>query len=395
MRKVDLLIIDYKIEGFKRYAVDLCRQLRNINNDIVIAGCYIESSDKTELEGFDFVFCAQDYNLDPRIIFQKFEVKSIMTFAHRIFDYMFTFEAHKKRMIVFNFQHALYQSNTTISSLSSENLIMLIKKKQEQVKHYLKCLYHIADGKANILCKMIYDLLRHQSIYHVINKYVGKDCNADVSFVFGEYWKTFYKCQYFENCSEFEIVGYPELEGDTVKVEKNLFQHSNLPILCYLAQTSVEDGVLDEKEMLSFLDKLVEILSNYNLIIKFHPRSNKSLYDKLLNQEFKGAVIEWDQNGFPLADGYIGHDSTVIGRAMYITDKVLVSRLREDRISPFEQYGNYVCTTEMNVLEEINKMMKNELSDISTNLAGYMYKNENGAINQTAKKIISIIYKGD
>ena len=138
MRKVDLLIIDYKIEGFKRYAVDLCRQLRNINNDIVIAGCFIESSDKAELEGFDFVFCAQDYNLNPRSILQKFEVKSIMTFAHRIFDYMFTIEAHKKRIVVFNFQHALYQSNTTISSLSSENFIMLIKKKQDPNKQNKK-----------------------------------------------------------------------------------------------------------------------------------------------------------------------------------------------------------------------------------------------------------------
>lgn len=46
---------------------------------------------------------------------------------------------------------------------------------------------------------MLLDLTRQHDLYEVVNMRLGKACNADISFIYGEYWKQYYIEQYREN----------------------------------------------------------------------------------------------------------------------------------------------------------------------------------------------------
>lgn len=385
-----LLFVDYSYYGFYRYAAPLIKEIRNIAPDIKMVGVYMEpSEDKTDY-GFDSFICAEKFKYNPKPILEQFSPDAIIVVAHRFFDYMFTLEAHYHNIPVFNFQHGLYMDSTTVSKLSKDTAIQLINKKRDKIKIYLKCLYYINQQKLGKTLMMYLNLVQKHSLYEIMNNHFGSLCNADLSFIYGEYWKEYYASQYKETHTQFTVVGYPELEGE-LRNAGELFQHE-LPTLCYLAQTSVEDGAISSSILEGFLSIVMEQLGRFNLVLKLHPRSDKELYkDIIKNKEF---VLVWDSPEFPKCDCYIGHESTVVARALYITNKTLVYRLSEDRISPFEQYTDFVCTAADRFPETLEKMLSAVPdSTVSPEFEKYVYKNPNGSIKQTAQIIMDQLEK--
>lgn len=382
-KKIRILFIDYSASGFKRYAKDIVLELSKLSPNYSFNAVYMDGKDDTDLDCFDKIVSASAFRFNPSRILDYFKPDLIMVFAHRFFDYMFTIEARKRHILVCNFQHGFYMDNTVVSKFSPNAAVQLIKKKKNQIIIYTKCIYYMNHSISGLFLT-IGDLLRRQSLYGVVNKRFGKICNADISFVFGEYWKSYYMKQYKELHSEYHIVGYPELEG-AVRKTKGLFSN-DLPIICYLAQTSVEDGVINTDDFNRFIEVLYNETCNINLIIKLHPRSDKRLYSRLLSNQ---NVMIWDSDDFPIADCYIGHESTVVARALYISDKTMVCRLAKRRKSPYEKFTKYVCA-KCDSFSDVLKTMINSSSRhrIPHGLEQYVFCNNKGAIKETA----SIIY---
>lgn len=382
--KRTLLFIDYLPTGFKRYAESIIKEIRDISNQFYFVAIYMDGPHMDSLESFDEIICASSFDYDPVKIFETYNPDGIVLFAHRFFDYMFTLEAHKRKIPAFNFQHGLYMDNTVISKLSKTSALPLIRRKKDQIKLYSKCIYYMNQKKLNTTVAMISDLMRQHDLYEVVNKRLGKSCNADISFIYGEYWKRYYREQYKETETDFRIIGYPELEGSLRKSDDVL--QNDLPSVCYLAQTSVEDGIIEENILQSFLSALKTELIGFNLILKLHPRSDIALYESLIDNSDN--VLIWDYPEFPECDCYIGHESTVVARALYITNKTMVYRLCEDRISPFENFTEFKCTDKTGFSEQLSQMLKaSDKVDVSGDLKSYVYKNPLGALKETAQII--------
>lgn len=130
---IDLLIVDYRIEGFNRYAVGLCHEIHKIRPELKIAACYMSEAEPKKINGFSAVFCAKDYGYDASKILEIYRPKAVLTFAHRFFDYLFTIKAHAKRLYVYNFQHGLYMDSTVVSDLSANSLVSVYKNKKEKL----------------------------------------------------------------------------------------------------------------------------------------------------------------------------------------------------------------------------------------------------------------------
>ena len=128
------------------------------------------------------------------------------------------------------------------------------------------------------------------------------------------------------------------------------------------------------------------------MILKLHPRSNSELYKTLTDRTDN--VIIWNYPEFPECDCYIGHESTVVARALYITNKTMVYRLSEGRISPFEKYTDYACTNRLDFSEQLSLMLKaTKKVDISNDLKAYVYRNPSGAIKETAQILYNTVRK--
>ena len=161
--------------------------------------------------------------------------------------------------------------------------------------------------------------------------------------------------------------------------------------ICYLAQTSVEDGLLPIGNMKSFLDELEKCLQHYNLVLKFHPRSDRQMYNVLLSNKHLGSVIAWDEASFPEADMYIGHESTVVARAMDITAKTMVVRLNPERESPFEKYACFTKHSFNGLLDAVDNMAQQNDVEINSSFNEYVWNNPAGALIQTANDMVEVL----
>lgn len=381
---IDLLVVDYRVEGFNRYAVGLCRAIHRIQPELKIVACYMRNAAPQKIDEFSDTFCAKKYNYNASQILEEYHPKAVLTFAHRFFDYLFTTKAHEKGLYVYNFQHGLYMENTVISDLSANSLASVYKNKKEKLRIYLKCSANLCEHRFKEMCRFASLFLRKKSLYVVMNMMFETKCNADVSYVYGEYWKTYYRKKYLETSSEFLVVGYPELEDETERVSLELFSGREKPVLCYLAQTSVEDGIVEEAVLAEFIERLKKLVANYNLLIKFHPRSNRAMYAALLAER---GVAVWDKGIFPEADLYIGHESAVMARALSVTSKTLVCRLLAERVSPFERYTCYSVMPDENLNAAVETALHAEETKVHISEYAFWNRNE-GAIAATARDMM-------
>lgn len=392
MKKTDLLIIDYKSSGLKRYAVDICKKLKKIDSRLTIIVGFAEMDCEIKSPYMDDFIPLNKYDFDARKVIDEYQPRAILVFAHRFLEYLFTIEAHKTNIVVFDFQHGFYMDSTVISTLTISNLTQIVRKKTNKLKVYLRCLFNMCNKSYFVLVKRLVDFIRYRSIYQVMSYAYGKECNADVSFIFGRYWITFYAKQYLIDNTEFVIIGYPELEGANMEVPQNYFEDNKLPVVCYLAQTSVEDGLIKKSDFDVFISDLLHSLDKINLLIKLHPRSDKSLYEEMFFSQYAKHVKIWQEKEFPVADAYIGHESTVIARALAHTNKVLVYRIKDNRISLFEQFTEYVSGAKGKFHEDFISMLTSTGTSQNPNLNDYVYWNKNeGAIQETANRIYNEI----
>ena len=394
MRNNTIMMIDYRAEGFDRYATTIASVLKKGRNIKLIGCCFTRNENHVYYSVFDDFIDSSKYGYNAKRILKDFHPDVIIVFAHRVFDYMFTIIAHEFGIPVFNFQHGMYMKHTVISEISKGSIKGLLLSKREKISQYLVCLKYIMNGDQLDLFKSLIDLLRGENLYVFMNRKYGKTCNADVSFIYGRYWKNYYFEEYKESYTKYEIIGYPELEKPFIKLNEVIHFGNDLPVVCYLAQTAVEDGTVDKKIFSRFIEALSECLGDINLVIKPHPRSDMKIYAKLTDGEYGDHVAIWDNEAFPQAHCYLGHDSTVIARALHFTDKTMIFQLGEGRDNPFVPYTKYVVRNLSELHDSLISMAEDtgvDSSDIINIEELAALNKHGGALTETAEIILKYL----
>lgn len=144
-----------------------------------------------------------------------------------------------------------------------------------------------------------------------------KKLNVDKVMVYGEHWKKYHQDQFGYELEQQVIVGAPDfndLDQIIGKVDKRR------PI-CYIAQTLVEDGRLPREMMETFISNLAYAARKLDVkvFVRLHPRSDMSLYSAL------EGIVEFSKSEFPDAIVYIGHYSSIIAKATFFSDNIILA----------------------------------------------------------------------
>ncbi|MFV7639068.1 MULTISPECIES: alpha-2,8-polysialyltransferase family protein [Shewanella] len=140
--------------------------------------------------------------------------------------------------------------------------------------------------------------------------------NVDKVLVYGQHWKKYHTEQFGYSIEQQIIVGAPDFNDLKVLLNQNDHRDG----VCYIAQTLVEDGRLPRQQMVEFIANLATCIERLNikLFVRLHPRSDISLYEPL-----KG-VAELSKSEFPKFKVYIGHYSSMIAKATFFSDKIIL-----------------------------------------------------------------------
>lgn len=382
----DIVLVDYGADGLRRYAAPLVRLLKERYPNMVIVGCFVAPGVSDDIAGIDCMLRIGDEPGGIAGIVEALKPRAVMVQAHRVLDYAFTLAAHRIGAVVFNFQHGLYMDETATYRVSAVAAAGVVRAKRDKAVLYAKCMGGMCGGLggAAVLCA---SLLRGRTLYEAVNERFGAACNADISFVFGEHYLDYYRSRYLETHTRFEVIGYPELEGAEALVSRAMFENPDKPVVCYLAQASVEDGVVAPQQFVRFAACLADVLPDANILIKPHPRSDMSLFAPLFDEAGEGRVSIWRDVAFPRADAYIGHESTTVARALHMTGKVAICRFDERRPSPFEEFSPYVAIEPERLASTVRAMFSAGVPEgARSDISRYAKRNESdGALNQAAR----------
>jgi|GEM_PF-3488620 hypothetical protein len=150
--------------------------------------------------------------------------------------------------------------------------------------------------------------------------------NVDHVLVYGEHWKAYHQEVFGYRRDQQVTVGYPDLD-DLPQLERMPMRSE----ACYIAQTLVEDGRLDRGLMLRFVERLGAALrkQEVRLVVKLHPRSDRTLYEALED------VATFETTTFPPCKIYLGHYSSMLVKAAFLTDKILLVDFPGHEVPPY------------------------------------------------------------
>lgn len=308
---------DMNLMGITRYPSLIAHEILNQKNDSSFFFFYEQEGSLSEEEALAIlpvnsklikVQSISGYSI-KRIIAQS-KIKILTVMAQRIPDTAFVLGAKESGVYTIMFQHGLY-----IPFIKRETSLLI-----HQVKKVFRFVCYV-NAVASLVDKNFIATLYNYIQVFIFGKNIKQTSlpyqklNADHVLVYGDYWKQYHKDVFGYALSQQDVVGYPELKSLT-----NENENISAEGVCYITQTLVEDGRLARKILIDFMKALSQSCQEkkLTLTIKLHPRSDLTLYKEL------AGVVVFEKKRFPISDLYVGHYSSLVAKAAFITNNILL-----------------------------------------------------------------------
>ena len=239
-------------------------------------------------------------------------------------------------------------------------------------------------GHNSYLGLLIEIFSKRKNITRIVAHYFNPYLIGDYVFTMGEYWSDYYINTMRYHKDKIRIMGDHDLDGFTIH---NNCEHA----ICYIATVLVEDGLMSKAEFDVFLKALGKTIDKKTkLYIKLHPRSEENLYYVLKDHNIE--IIR--QGELPSTNVYIGHRSTLLARALYESDNLIIWRFPNEKEDFFEQFAVKTVTNE----KEFGDILSEVGIDIHTNskrkeMERVYWLNPKGAIKSAAEMIYQYVYE--
>ncbi len=197
-------------------------------------------------------------------LLEKNDIKKVIFFSHRIPDVILANEFQKKNIETIYVQHGYYEIKAMKRTLKG------VLRKIDKIKLFLKRIFTSQLRKKNLLSLLI-SLFNHW----ILLKPFLKNFSSPFSrvFVFDERWKNFHVNVYRAIDENIFIMGPLD-----VHEKFDLDYYSEKP--CYVCQSLYEDGRIDLSDLNKTLNSIMAEYVKDEILIKYHPRSDKKIYQK-------------------------------------------------------------------------------------------------------------------
>lgn len=375
--KVDILFFERPIVDLRRYAFKIAKELKSINTAIMLCAIALELPSAEEKKN---IFVDYYFHRDEIKDIDEFIIKShvqVMVFTnYRIPDMEMIIHAKKYGIKTIMLQEGVIFNGQRIDTFSLKNVIAGFSCFSKAIS-YINILRKMCKYDNQSFIKLIFLLAKGNGIVLTAAQAFSKPLICDYVFVMGDYWKTYYMDEVGYAEEKIRLIGCHDLDAFTPS-------KSAEAAICYVATILVEDGTVARNTFLEFVKSLGKAIDlSTKLYIKLHPRSDISLYDSL-----KDHNIEFVKKGdLPCVNLYIGHSSTLLGRALYESDNLILWKFPGDH-SFYENYATEICSDEKSLVEAVKKIdlfvRKNEKIKV---ISRVYWNNPSGAIRSAAEMI--------
>ncbi|NKI31195.1 polysialyltransferase family glycosyltransferase [Croceivirga thetidis] len=358
-----VVVFEVHFSNINRYVTPFIKFLKGKNvaqHYYVVYPAFVEAEkiDKSDADGITFVEVSKLYRLKKRSPTTK---SLFFNYSYRLADLYWTYRFKRIGYISFQQQHGMYAD---FLKRSFFGYFSAIRRKLYYFKYLsffglrLKgTIFLYLVNKDFVKSKKINAFLesRKQNLAPVLSNHL---------LIWGSFWKEwFIENQFYTVDDTFTVIGNPDYHKFIVN-NQNSYKEEEV---CYIAQTFVEDGRMESEEYMKIIAGLADGLKE-RLVIKLHPRSQKELFQKVLDN---GGALTYD---FPVSGTYLGHYSSMLALALNMKAKVFLLEVNNETIP------HYFKDTADKVFESIDRLvtsiLKNENSNSSTKEISFFFENK-------------------
>ena len=175
-------------------------------------------------------------------------------------------------------------------------------------------------------------------------------------YIYSEFDKNLFAKKYGFNKNVMKVTGSIDLYNYYSIINQKRF---NAP--CYLAQTFVEDNRIPEILFENIIAFYVNLAKEVNIFyLKLHPRSNIDLYKNLTS--LSNVIVL--RNEFPNCSVYIGHYSSTLFLARYLSGCVIIHDIESETIPKMYQLSATLISKNLNEIKKEIYMNQNILPNL-------------------------------
>ena len=379
---IDILFFERPVADLKKFAFKIAKIIKSAHPEIRLGAVCIEfPGDKNDIDEY-YHWDTMKNDIDGFLIEKK--VKMIVLSNYRIPDIELILHAKHLGIKIVLIQEGLIYDGISINDVSTKNIVTSFVTYFEKSVSYVKTILRMCRYSKKNCVKVLLEIVRKKkNITITLANSFNEPLLADYVFTMGKHWEKYYTETVGYSIDQLRLVGDHDLDDFVL-------QASNENAICYIATVLVEDGTVKKEDFIHFIEALSASVPNETkMYLKLHPRSDLSLYEALQKEN----VVFVDQSGYlPSVNLYIGHRGSLIGKALYESDNLILWQFPDEDYCFYEAFASAVVSNEQMLKATIEKI------DISckTNLKrerieSYYWKNPNGAINSITNYILSYL----
>lgn len=380
----DIMFFDIPYDNLLRFGSEISKRIKLIDEEIKTIGVFCNRIPKSfEGSHLDTIILREDIaNIDEFLLTRK--IKLLVLTNPRIPDQEMMLHAKKNGVKVVMLQEGIIFSGTNINDVNVSNFLSVFGKLKKTFS-YLDIVRKMCEYDDKPFLPLIKNILRiRKNITLIVASYFSEKLNANYIYTMGEYWHDYYISEIGYNRNQLVLIGDHDLDNF---VEPKEVEDS----MCYIANVLVEDGTIKKSVFLKFIQIFSESVSkDKRIYIKLHPRSDIQLYKAFENHN----VVFLRKEPLPNVKIYVGHRSTLIGRALYISDHLILWRFKSEKICFYEPFASKVCMNKNDFLQAIDEVSAAPFATTKKDkVSKYYLWNKNGALNSCAHHIVNYYSK--
>ena len=383
MSKLKILFFDTTWNQLIRFGNKISEIIKNNNNNIATIGVVSETVKITnESHSFDLVYNSND-NLKVSKFIKKIKPDIVVLVQNTVLDQNVILRAKKIGAMVFVLQHGMLYEGASLNNFNFHEVLAAFFNLKKTLK-YLYVMKQMCDFDHKSYLSLIKKIIvEKRDIVRILQNHFSVKLNGDYAMVIGEHWIDYY-CEHYDYKKE-KVLLMGNHDVDDLILDKTLEN-----AICYIPSVHVEDG----KVRLTVFQKFVKALADSidhktKLYIKMHPRGDINLYKKAFSNHNVTFVTGAE---LPYVTTYIGHNSTLLAKALMLTDKVILWGFKEETELFYKPWAYAFCDTP----DELKKAVKRAINDNNKDddalreMRKISYINPEGAFQFASRKIIEL-----
>lgn len=278
-------------------------------------------------------------------------------------------------------QHGLLYDGASLNNVRVGEIFAAIKMAKKTAS-YFNIMRVICKKEGKSFVKLVKSIIAEkENVTTTVQNYFNPPLRGECAFVIGEHWRDYYHDNYGYDKESIYVMGNHDLDDLDLNAELE-------NAICYIPSVHVEDGKVQKDVFDDYLKCLkASIPAGTKMYIKLHPRSNKIIYTDILGEE---DIIYISGKELPYVNTYIGHNSSLLSKALQISGKLILWGFKEEKELFYKDLAYAVCHDGDTLKTSVAKALADRGNGRKNDIERFSYRNPIGAYKYCANKILEL-----